>query len=75
MATDIKVVSGFTNEANPEIFDIRAMPPKPKKKPGQLPEEVIRKYFEDVSKFSQISSDGSIILLLVSSRTASPIYG
>ena len=50
MATQIKVVSGATDEAHPELFDIRAMPPQPKeKKPGQLPEESIRKFFEDVS--------------------------
>lgn len=43
-----QMVSGYTDEANPECFDIRAMPPQPKeKKPGQLPEEMIRKFFED----------------------------
>lgn len=48
MATDVQVVSGYTNEAHPENFDIRAMPAQPKeKKPGQLPDEVIKKYFED----------------------------
>jgi hypothetical protein len=50
MATDIKVASGFTDEANPGCFDIRAMPPQPKEaKPGQLPEQMIKKFFEDVS--------------------------
>ena len=50
MATDIKVVSGATEEANPGFFDIRAMPPQPKEpKPGQLPEHMIKQFFEDVS--------------------------
>ena len=44
------VESGISNKAYPEIFDTRAMLPQPrKKKPGQLPDELIRKYFEDVS--------------------------
>lgn len=46
----IEVESGSTDEAHPEIFDTRAMLPQPKeKKPGQISEELIRKYFEDVS--------------------------
>ncbi|KAL5022739.1 hypothetical protein ScPMuIL_001894 [Solemya velum] len=38
---------GLTDEAHPELFDIRGRPPTSLKKPGQLPEEAIRKYFED----------------------------
>ena len=46
----IKVENGATEEAYPELFDTRAMLPQPKeKKPGQLPDELIRKYFEEVS--------------------------
>lgn len=53
MATrTLHVASGRTDEANPQVFDIRAMPVQPKvKKPGQLPEDSIRKFFEDVSFF------------------------
>lgn len=42
---------GYTGEAYPEMCDIRAMPPQPKEselKPGQLPEKLIRQYFEEV---------------------------
>ena len=42
---------GYTGEAYPELCDIRAMPPQPKEselKPGQLPEKLIRQYFEEV---------------------------
>ncbi|KAL4238638.1 hypothetical protein ACF0H5_003345 [Mactra antiquata] len=46
--TEIEVVPGATDEANPEIFNIQAMPPQPKEpKPGQLPEDMIKKFFED----------------------------
>ncbi|RUS84473.1 hypothetical protein EGW08_007769 [Elysia chlorotica] len=38
---------GETTKAYPEKYDIRAMPPQPKVlKPGQLPENEIRKFFE-----------------------------
>lgn len=48
MATEIDVVSGVTDEANPEKFDIRAMPLQPEvQKPGQLPESMIRQFFEN----------------------------
>ena len=41
---------GMTEEAFPELFDIRAMPtPLTVLKTGQLPADQIRKYFEDVS--------------------------
>ena len=42
---------GYTGEVYPELCDIRAMPPQPKEselKPGQLPEKLIRQYFEEV---------------------------
>ncbi|WAR20076.1 hypothetical protein MAR_001914 [Mya arenaria] len=43
----IEVENGVVDEAHPEIFDPRAMPPQPKeKKPGQQPEHVIKEYFE-----------------------------
>jgi len=50
MGDQIHVVSGQTDEAHPEVFDRRAMPQQPKeKKPGQLPVELIEKFFDDVS--------------------------
>ena len=46
----IEVESGATDEAYPELFDTRTMLPQPKdKKPGQISDDLIRKYFEDVS--------------------------
>ncbi|WAR18383.1 hypothetical protein MAR_000221 [Mya arenaria] len=48
MADTIKVTPGGTDEAHPEVFDSRAMPPQPtEKKPGQLSEEMIKKFFDD----------------------------
>ncbi|KAL5022720.1 hypothetical protein ScPMuIL_001875 [Solemya velum] len=38
---------GLTDEAHPELFDLRAKPTQPVTKPGQLSEEDLRKYFED----------------------------
>ena len=50
-AQDI-VQNGKTQESFSEFFDTRAMPkPKQEKKPGQLPDETIRQFFEDVSVF------------------------
>lgn len=47
--TDEKRYPGYTDDAHPELFDLRAMLPQPRElKPGQLPEEKIRQYFEDV---------------------------
>ena len=44
-----KPVPGYTGEEHPEIVDIRAMPPQPKVlKPGQVPESMVRQYFEEV---------------------------
>ncbi|KAK3093622.1 hypothetical protein FSP39_018239 [Pinctada imbricata] len=43
-----KPVPGFTGEEHPEIVDIRAMLPQPKElKPGQVPESMIKQYFEE----------------------------
>ena len=43
---------GETTKAYPEKYDIRAMPPQPKVlKPGQLPEKVIRQFFDEVNRF------------------------
>ena len=48
----IAVDSGLTDEAHPELFDARAMLPQPKeKKPGQISDDLIRQYFEEVSAF------------------------
>lgn len=39
---------GHSDEAFPGVFNLSAMPPQPKeKKPGQLPEEDIRRFFEE----------------------------
>lgn len=44
----VDVKSGVTNEAYPELFDIRAMLQQPKdKKPGQQSDADIRKFFEE----------------------------
>ena len=46
---DIEVVSGVSDEAYPEIFDIRAMLPQSDvKKPGQLTDDQLKRYFEEV---------------------------
>ncbi|OPL33374.1 hypothetical protein AM593_10405, partial [Mytilus galloprovincialis] len=38
---------GYTDEAHPECFNKEAMPQQPSvKKPGQLPESMIKQYFE-----------------------------
>ena len=53
----VEVENGATDEAHPEIFDTRAMLPQPKdKKPGQISDDLIRKYFEDVSSVRKISN-------------------
>ncbi|XP_060568349.1 uncharacterized protein LOC132726952 [Ruditapes philippinarum] len=45
---DDKHFPGYTEDAFPELFDSRAMPTQPKElKPGQLPEDQIREYFEN----------------------------
>lgn len=44
-----KTWPGYTGEAYPEVCDIRAMPPQPEVlKPGQLPLDQIKQYFEEV---------------------------
>ena len=49
--SDTKTIyPGSTDEAFPELFDIRAKPPKlTGKKNGQLTDDQIRKFFEEVS--------------------------
>ncbi|KAH3859334.1 uncharacterized protein LOC127871842 isoform X2 [Dreissena polymorpha] len=48
MEGEQEVIPGSSKDAHPEKFDIRAMPEQPKqKKPGQLPEEMIRQFFDD----------------------------
>ncbi|XP_034325415.2 phytanoyl-CoA dioxygenase domain-containing protein 1 [Magallana gigas] len=42
-----EVQPGYTGECNPEIFNLSARPEIREKKPGQLPDETIRKFFED----------------------------
>ena len=40
---------GDIDETFPDVFNINAMPPQPsEQKPGQLPEEMIRQFFEEV---------------------------
>lgn len=48
---------GHSDEAFPEAFTLPAMPAQPKeKKPGQLPEESIRQFFEEVGAEIRIYS-------------------
>ncbi|KAK7488659.1 hypothetical protein BaRGS_00020112 [Batillaria attramentaria] len=48
MSGEKKLWPGDIQEPHPEVFDIRAMPPQPKeKKAGQLPENMIRQFFEE----------------------------
>jgi hypothetical protein len=64
---DDKHYPGYTEDAHPELFDSRAMLPQPRDlKPGQLPEDQIKKYFEDVSCF--------VILLHARSHTGGLRY-
>ena len=50
MSEELKVVSGQTDEAHPELFNLTAMPEQPTvKKPGQLSDAMIKQFFEDVS--------------------------
>ncbi|KAK3087156.1 hypothetical protein FSP39_002452 [Pinctada imbricata] len=40
--------AGLVDESYPDVFNIKAMPTQPpEKKPGQLPEHMIRKFFEE----------------------------
>lgn len=43
------VLPGFTNERHPDIFNLKARPKVTEKKPGQLPEHMIKQFFEDVN--------------------------
>jgi len=48
MASTTKKWPGHQEETFPDVFNINAMPPQPKeKKPGQLPENMIRQFFEE----------------------------
>lgn len=54
---------GYTGEAYPEMCDIRAMPPQPKDselKPGQLPEKLIKQYFEEVCSFFSTQTKSTV---------------
>lgn len=52
---------GQTEDAYPELFDIRAMLPQPSQlKPGQLSADLVQQYFEDVS-VSAVYSLGDLI--------------
>lgn len=47
---DTVVYPGFTGEEYPDNFNIKAMPkPEETKKPGQLPDHMIRHFFEKVN--------------------------
>ena len=49
MASSTKRWPGDVDETFPDVFNINAMPPQPsEKKPGQLPENMIRQFFEEV---------------------------
>ena len=40
---------GDVDQTFPDVFNIKAMPPQPsEKKPGQLPDAMIRQFFEEV---------------------------
>lgn len=43
------VLPGLTNERHPDIFNLKARPKVTEKKPGQLPEHMIKQFFEDVN--------------------------
>ena len=50
-----KEFPGYSEDAFPELFDIRAMLPQPSiLKPGQQSEQLIKEYFEKVRKQQQI---------------------
>ena len=51
-----KEFPGYSEDAFPELFDIRAMLPQPSMlKPGQQPEKLIKEYFEKVTNESSRS--------------------
>jgi hypothetical protein len=44
---------GLVEQTHPDVFNINAMPPQPaEKKPGQLPEHMIKQFFEEVRETS-----------------------
>lgn len=43
------VLPGLTNERHPDIFNLKARPKITEKKPGQLPDHMIKQFFEDVN--------------------------
>lgn len=46
---------GDVDEVHPEVFNLSAMPEQPlEKKPGQLPEHMIRQFFEQVGLYSKL---------------------
>lgn len=50
------VLAGFTDERNPDIFNLKARPKVTEKKPGQLPDSMIQQFFEDVILLQMNSS-------------------
>ena len=53
-----KEFPGYSEDAYPELFDIRAMLPQPSTlKPGQQPERIIKEFFEKVKQTTQGSSE------------------
>jgi hypothetical protein len=53
MSTAEKRWPGMQDETFPDVFNINAMPPQPtEKKPGQLPEKMIRQFFEEVGVYA-----------------------
>ena len=49
------IYTGEVEETYPGIFNLEAMPTQPEeKKPGQLPENMIKQFFEEVSSLSSL---------------------
>ena len=46
-----KILPGFTDEAFPNNFNLKARPVVKEKKVGQLPEAKIKQFFEEVSHY------------------------
>lgn len=66
MAT--KTYPGKVDEDHPELFDLRVMPTQPtEQKAGQLPEGIIKQFFEEVSFGKQAFINYNFI-------TANPTY-
>lgn len=58
------VLPGFTNERHPDIFNLKARPKVTEKKPGQLPEHMIKQFFEDVNIIFRVEFFFLITLIL-----------